>query len=91
VGGTGASTFNDYPLYTTVANCIGANAADQLIVRLRAKRSAHFRLKFTLTATNGLALERLADVDILVPRFEKTDLSYRDGAFFKAPNKTGYN
>jgi hypothetical protein len=77
-----------YPIYTTVSDCVAQKSADQLVVKLTTKRSAHFRLKFTLTATSGVTVENVADVDILVPRREYTS-PYREGEFFKAANKDG--
>ena len=79
---------SDYPLYTTVANCIGPNSADELIVRVTAKRSSHFLLRFTLTATSGISVQREASVDVLVPRVEYTS-PYHDGSFFKAADARG--
>lgn len=79
---------DEYPVVTVVSNCIAPKSADKLVIRLTAKRSSHFRLKFTLTSTSGITLERLADVEILVPRFEH-QLYSRDGEFFEGRSKTG--
>ncbi len=77
-----------YPIYMAVSSCIAPKSADQLVVKLTAKRSVHLRLKFTLASTSGSTVERVADVDILVPRnnFQHTS---RDGQFFKDASKDG--
>lgn len=82
------SEMDAYPLFTTLANCISPKSADELVVRLTSKRSAHYKLRFTLTSTSGVTVENSAIVDILVPRFATTD-TYREGAFFKSSKNAG--
>ncbi len=77
-----------YPLFTSLANCISPKSADELVVRLTTKRSARYKLKFTLTSTSGVTVENSAVVDILVPRFATTS-PYREGEFFKSSKNAG--
>jgi hypothetical protein len=71
-----------YPLDFSISSCIASRSADAFIVRLTTARSAHFKLKFTLVSTSNISLERVAEVDILVPRFDYRTLN-PDGQFFE--------
>jgi hypothetical protein len=77
---------NEYPIDVHLSNCISASSAGEFVVRLRAKRSARFRLELTLSSTSGMTIKRTVDADILVARHELVS-SQRDGTFLKDGSK----
>jgi hypothetical protein len=81
-------TKSEFPIFTSLADCIAAKSADRLVIRLFAPKSANYKLDFSLSSTSGVELERKVDIDILVARAQLTTVRH-DGQFFPDGNRAG--
>lgn len=75
-----------YPINVDVSDCVAARSAGRFLLHMTAQRSARFKLRVSLRSTSNVVLEKLIDVEILVPRGRETMRMRQVNTFIKGPH-----